>query len=265
MRPDHMLLRDLVDGTTAIVTRPGAGRTEAEIRAAESVVGPLSPSYRWWLTTYGEGSFQRQEIATVGPPRHIAASALTEGWSGGDRLWFHQDGDCGDRYGFALDAAGGAGAGADTGDPVVRREHPVVRWDGHTGDEEPFAESFAGFLTVRTALAAGLREGPNPSMARLWRSTPGVLLTGGTVIYGPHVLRERNETHRVPAYAPHWVLIGDDGAGTGLFMRRHGRDRASVYRLGLSAVEEDIASGGELLTGDLLGWLDRCVHEGRRC
>ncbi|MGW4028612.1 hypothetical protein ACWEFL_04700 [Streptomyces sp. NPDC004838] len=243
MQPDLVLLRDLIEGAPAIVPRPGTGKPESAVRAAESVVGPLSRSYRWWLTEYGEGTLGRQEIATAGPPHHIAALDLTDGWSGGDRLWFHQDGDCGDDYSFALDARDGD-------------EHPVVRRDGFTGEEEPFADSFAGFLTVRTALAAGLREGPNPAIARLWRSTPGIRLPDGMVIYGPHLLPERNDAHEVRAHAPHWVLIGDDGAGIGLFMRHHGRDRTSVYRLGLNAIGQDIAQSGEHLTEDLLAWID---------
>ncbi|MFE0426662.1 hypothetical protein, partial [Streptomyces sp. NPDC058953] len=73
MRPDLDLLRNLIDTTPDIVPRPGSGKSPSAVRAAESVVGPLSPSYRWWLTVYGEGSVARQEIATVGPLHHIAA------------------------------------------------------------------------------------------------------------------------------------------------------------------------------------------------
>ncbi|MFE0426663.1 hypothetical protein, partial [Streptomyces sp. NPDC058953] len=167
------------------------------------------------------------------PPPHARAAAAAA-----PRLRFHQDGDCGDTYAFALDAAGPDG------------EHPVVRRDPFTGDEEPFADSFAGFLTVRTALLGGLREGPNPTVARLWRATPGVALPGGATVYGPRALRARNDAHEVAARAPHWVLVGDDGAGRGLFMRRHGRDRTAVHRLGLDAfrtVDGDIGAVGEHL------------------
>ncbi|MGW0846561.1 hypothetical protein ACWD26_41840 [Streptomyces sp. NPDC002787] len=37
--------------------------------------------------------------------------------------------------------------------------------------------------------------------------------------------------------------------------RHHGRDRAAVYGLDLGAIEHDIEGNGELLTGDLIGWL----------
>lgn len=249
MRPDLELLRNLIDATAEIAPRPGAGKPPAAVRAAEAVVGPLSPSYRWWLTAYGEGTFARQEVATVRPFHHIGGVGIGDGWSGGDRLPFLQDGDGGDGYAFALDAAGPGG------------EHPVVRRDPFVGEEEPFADSFAGFLTVRTALLRGLREGPNPAVARLWRPTPGVRLPDGGAVYGPHVLRVRNDAHGIPARAPHWVLIGDDGAGDGLFMRRHGRDRESVHRLALADVaagsfDGDVAAVGAHVTGDLLGWID---------
>ncbi|MEU5164189.1 SMI1/KNR4 family protein [Streptomyces sp. NPDC020875] len=258
MRPDLELLRNLIDTTPEIVPRPGAGKSAAEVRAAESVVGPLSPSYRWWLTEYGEGTVARQEIATVGALRHIGGLDIADGPPEGDRLPFHQDGDCGDRYSFALDTAGADG------------EHPVVRHDPFLGEEEPFADSFAGFLTVRTASLRGLREGPNPAVARLWRATPGVRLRGGGTVYGPQTLRVRNEARGIADRAPHWVLIGEDGTGGGLFMRRHGRDRTSVHRLAaleaagdvagrrsgaLEAAAGDVAAVGERLTDDLLGWI----------
>ncbi|MEE1806343.1 hypothetical protein [Streptomyces sp. BE133] len=59
----------------------------------------------------------------------------------------------------------------------------------------------------------------------------------------------------MPRYAPDWVLVGDDGGGGGLFMRRHGRDRTRVYRLDLGAIDEDVEADGDPMTDDLLGWL----------
>ncbi|MCX5238995.1 hypothetical protein OG824_27730 [Streptomyces prunicolor] len=147
-----------------------------------------------------------------------------------------------------LDRPAGPGAGT---------EHAVIRRDGRTGAEEEVAESFAGFLTGHVARVAGLGDGPTPSLARLWRSTPGVHLTGCVVIYGPQDILERNETYEVGEYQPDWILIGDDSGGRGLFVRRGGGERASVYRLDLGAGDNDIDSPGvgEWVTDDLLGWL----------
>ncbi|MFJ6623188.1 SMI1/KNR4 family protein [Kitasatospora sp. NPDC091335] len=248
MRADPELLRDLIATTPGIVTWPGRGRPEAAIRSAESVTGPLPRSYRWWLAAYGEGSLRGRPIATVDPvpglgEPPLGEPGLTEEWSGGDRLWFHEDDDH-ERYGFALDRA------ADG-------EWPVVVHSRFTDEEQPVADSFAGFLTVWTALAAGLREGPNPAVARLWRATPGVRLPDGGTLLGPHTFRARNDAWEVRTYAPHWVLVGEEGGGAGLFMRRHGRDRSSLYRLGPGPLRGEVADHGELLGPDLFDWLDR--------
>ncbi|MGW1427087.1 SMI1/KNR4 family protein [Streptomyces sp. NPDC002431] len=245
MRPDPTLLRELVDAS------PGFGRravpappSEGLIGAAEARVGPLPPSYRWWLSAYGHGRAGRAEIASIGPAD--AHESLTAPWRlDGDRLCFAAEPDGGDAYHFALGRTGEAGPG----------EYPVVVRDGMDGEEYPFAESFAGFLAVRAALLRGLREGPNPSVARLWRSTPGVLLDNGVHLYGPHSLPERNGTFEVARYSPGWTLVGDDSGGDGLFMRHHGRDRASVHRLGLGAIGGDVAGAGDRVTDDLAGWL----------
>ncbi|MET8741977.1 SMI1/KNR4 family protein [Streptomyces sp. NPDC004728] len=256
MRPDLTLLRELIEAS------PGFGRGRAGavpeplIRGAEARVGPLPPSYRWWLAEYGHGRAGDADIATVGPAGSAddMYEAVTAGWRlDGDRLCFAVEPDCGDSYHFVLGRAGeaGTGGGAEAG----AGEYPVVCRDGTDGCEYPVAESFAGFLAVRAARSRGLRDGPNPAVARLWRSTPGVLLDNGVHIYGPHLIQERNETFEVSRYAPGWVLVGDDSGGDGFLMRHHGRDRASVHRLGLGALREDVATEGERVTDDLLGWL----------
>ncbi|MFB6888020.1 hypothetical protein ACFCX4_01725 [Kitasatospora sp. NPDC056327] len=249
MRADPELLRDLIATTPGIVTRPVRGRPEAAIRAAEAVTGPLPRSFRWWLAEYGEGSLRGCPIATVDPGPGSGEPGLARDRPGGDRLWFFEDDDH-ERYGFALDRA------AD-------EEWPVVVHSPFTGEEQPFADSFAGFLTVWAALATGSGEGPNPAVARLWRATPGVRLPDGGTLYGPHTLRARNDAREVPASAPHWVLVGEDGGGAGLFMRRHGRDRSSLYRVPAGPLRGDLADGGELLSTDLFTWLDRPTGPGR--
>ncbi|MFD0337430.1 SMI1/KNR4 family protein [Streptomyces sp. NPDC127117] len=250
MRPDLTQLRDLIEESPGFGRGPAGAVPEALIREAEARVGPLPPSYRWWLAEFGHGRAGGADIATVAPagfaddPAGEMYEAVTAGWRrDGERLCFAVEPDCGDEYRFALDRAGEDG------------EYPVVGRDGTDGSEYPVAESFAGFLAVRAALSRGLRDGPNPAVARLWRSTPGVLLGNGVHVYGPHVIQERNETFEVPRYAPGWVLVGDDSGGDGLFMRHHGRDRTTLYLLGLGAVHEDVGAAGERVTDDLLGWL----------
>ncbi|MFB7915597.1 SMI1/KNR4 family protein [Streptomyces sp. NPDC056061] len=248
-------LRDLIEAAPELGRGPGA--PDAAIRAAEARVGPLPSSYRWWLAEFGRGRTRGADLAVV-VPTGITDGAddadeafdvyedVTARWRlSGDRLCFAVEPDCGDSYFFVLDRRGEAGDG----------EYPVVCRDGTDGEEYPVADSFAGFLTVREALSRGLGEGPNPAVARLWRSTPGVLLDNGVLMYGPHRIAERNEAFEVARYAPDWVLVGETDGGDGLFMRRHGRDRTSVHRLDPRAIDEDIAARGDLLTDDLLGWL----------
>lgn len=101
---------------------------------------------------------------------------------------------------------------------------------------------------------------PNPTIAALWRITPGVLSPDGVVIYGPKVIVERNETFEVAERAPGWVLVGDDSGGAGLLMRASGpgfdpavgREAAEVFLVELDALGDE---DGEFLTDDLIGWL----------
>lgn len=111
-----------------------------------------------------------------------------------------------------------------------------------------------------------LATAPHPAMATLWEITPGLYLADGSAIYGPHSLAERNDTYEVAEYSPGWVLIGDDGGGSGYLMRRVGTEsgtethdgdarRGEVYLLDLGALCPDIAAEGELITRDLVAWL----------
>ncbi|MFI9102999.1 hypothetical protein ACIGXA_20995 [Streptomyces fildesensis] len=81
----------------------------------------------------------------------------------------------------------------------------------------------------------------------------------------PDIVLLRSLNYEVGEYQPDWVLIGDDSGGSGLFMRRGGGDRASVYRLDLGAGDRDIDSPGvgEWVTDDLLGWLAAGADTGR--
>lgn len=102
-----------------------------------------------------------------------------------------------------------------------------------------------------------------PPLADLWLQPREVLLDDGTLIYGPDAIAERNATFEVAAYAPGWLLVGDDSGGLGYLMRRAGdgfdpalgRLRAEVFQLDLGALTEDVDEAGEYVTDDLVGWL----------
>ena len=109
---------------------------------------------------------------------------------------------------------------------------------------------------------------PNPSVVELWRTTPGLCLSDGTTVYGPHSLAERNATYEVDLYAPGWVLVGDDSGGLGYLMRAPGpdfsaataREASEVVALDLGALCPDVAAEGEYVTDDLVGWLALRAH-----
>ncbi|MFF9347041.1 SMI1/KNR4 family protein [Streptomyces sp. NPDC014734] len=249
MPPDLVLLRALIDASSTIVTRPGRGAPEEWIRSAESALGPFAPSYRWWLAEYNDGELDGEPLAALAPPGERGTDDLTAGWRLDDgRLCFYSEPDGDGTYHFTPGRSAESRAGA---------EHAVIRRDRHRGAEELVADSFAGFLTLHVARSAGLGDAPVPALARLWRSTPGVLLPNGVQVYSPLDILERNETYEVSTYQPDWVLIGDDSGGRGLFMRRGDGHRASVHSLDLGAGDSDIDSPGvgEWVTDDLLGWL----------
>lgn len=254
MTPDLAMLRDLVESTPEIRRWPGTGAPESWVRAAETRVGRLPASYCWWLTEARAGRVGHVDVASLADPAHVAEAddALTAGWRlTGDRLCFANEPDDAETFSFALDRTDAGG------------EHPVVRSDGIDGSEEVVAETFAGFVSVQVALLRGLGDGLNPTIAELWRSMPGVLHPDGLTVHGPHRFSEANAAHDVPHLAPRWVLVGEDGEGAGLFMRRHGRDRTSLHRLDLATFAESrpgeggsrIEADGEVLTTDLLGRL----------
>ncbi|WP_130797839.1 SMI1/KNR4 family protein [Streptomyces otsuchiensis] len=246
---DREPLRELTGWAPSVRTGPAGGAPGAWIDAAEALLGPLPPSYRWWLVAFGGGTVAGAELACVAPPgaldtpEAVTAQAVAAGGPPGDGLLPFAAEPDGDRFLFDLTARRASG------------ECPVLRADGIDGRLDPFADTFVGFLTVSVARAEGLGDGPNPAVARLWRRGPGVRLPGGVQLYGPHLIAERNTTHAVTGYAPGWVLVGDDSGGGGLLMRRHGVDRASVYRLDLGAIGPDAAEDGERVTGDLPGWI----------
>ncbi|MGW0432665.1 hypothetical protein ACWDV4_08980 [Micromonospora sp. NPDC003197] len=68
MEPDLTLLRELIEGSPILSTYPGRGVPEEWICEVETVVGPLPPSYRWWLVEYGSGTLGGAGIATIAPP-----------------------------------------------------------------------------------------------------------------------------------------------------------------------------------------------------
>lgn len=228
------------------LTLGGPAVDEATMAWAEAQVGALPPSYTWWLRAGGHGTILGEEIAGIAPAEHAASAVgvITEQWRGGGGLLCFHTGPDGEAYCFER------APGHQVGDEQV-----VVRVD-EAGEREQFATSFAGFLTRHDALRRGMGDGPVPALVRVWGHTPGLLRDDGVHIYGPHEIAERNETYEIAEYAPDWVMVGDDSGGSGLFIRRHGKDRSTVLLVGMGAVDAQMAEFGKEVTTDLVGWLE---------
>jgi hypothetical protein len=249
--PDLELLRELVTAAPSVRVA-SRGEPRERIEAAETVTGPLPESFRWWLAEYGGGRVDGTWLAQLPAPGFEDDPDSLPGRRDAGGLWFLAE-EGGDSY-------------ALLNGELRQGECPVIRRDALTGETEPYADTFAGFLALRVALASGLRDGPNPAVARLWRRTPGLRLPGGGRLYGPHEYRDRNEPYGTGhRHGTPWTLVGDDGTGAGLLMRHHGRDRDSLYRLPLEHIGQagpgglgpggDVPDGAERVTGDLWGWL----------
>lgn len=237
---DLQRLAELVDSSPTLALG-GPAPQDRDLQAVEALVGRLPESYRWWLLAGGHGRIQGEAIAGVAPPDVEAIDHIGEPWRRGDvLLCFHTDAD-GVAHCFERNA-------------VEDAENAVIRVDAF-GERQRFADSFAGFLTRQDALRRGLGDGPTPEIAALWGLTPGLLREDGLNLYGPHDFAERNATYEVAAYAPGWVMIGDDSGGAGLFVRSHGPDRHSVWRLGMGAICPEVEQIGTHITDRLLPWL----------
>ena len=77
--------------------------------------------------------------------------------------------------------------------------------------------------------------GVNDEMFDFWNSYGEITFPQGIVIYDYDNLEERNTTYEINKYSPGYLLIGDDGGGQGLFLKKH-NDKYTLYYLDLGAV-----------------------------
>ncbi|MEK4425003.1 hypothetical protein [Solibacillus sp. FSL K6-1523] len=84
-----------------------------------------------------------------------------------------------------------------------------------------------------------------------WQYFEEVAFESGVIIYGFDVAKERNVLYEVSAYAPDYILIGDDGGGQGIFLKKNSGD-LDVYYQDLGALSSSFYS----LDIDLFSWLE---------
>ena len=59
-------------------------------------------------------------------------------------------------------------------------------------------------------------------LIEFWKSYNEVSFENGINIYGLDIATERNRLYEVSTYAPQNILVGDDGGGRGLFIKKNG-------------------------------------------
>lgn len=87
-------------------------------------------------------------------------------------------------------------------------------------------------------------------MIEFWKSYSEVSFENGVNIYGLDIAIERNRLYEVSTYAPEYILIGDDGGGQGLFIKKNGD--LNVYYQDLGALSLPFYS----LNIDFFSWLE---------
>lgn len=87
-------------------------------------------------------------------------------------------------------------------------------------------------------------------MIEFWKSYSEVSFENGVNIYGLDIAIERNRLYEVSTYAPEYILIGDDGGGQGLFIKKKGD--LNVYYQDLGALSLPFYS----LNIDFFSWLE---------
>jgi len=83
-----------------------------------------------------------------------------------------------------------------------------------------------------------------------WKSYSEISFDNGINIYGLDIAIERNRLYEVSRYAPEYILIGDDGGGRGLFIKKNGD--LNVYYQDLGALSLPFYS----LNIDFFSWLE---------
>jgi hypothetical protein len=79
---------------------------------------------------------------------------------------------------------------------------------------------------------------PPEALLDVWTGATPVDAAVDVSLYGPAEIAERNLTYEVREYAPHLLLIGDDGGGQGLFVARNKPDPETLL-IGLGALGSD--------------------------
>jgi len=87
-------------------------------------------------------------------------------------------------------------------------------------------------------------------LIEFWKSYNEVSFENGINIYGFDIAIERNGLYEVSTYAPEYILIGDDGGGQGLFLKKN--SELNVFYQDFGALSLPFYT----LDTDLFRWLE---------
>lgn len=87
-------------------------------------------------------------------------------------------------------------------------------------------------------------------LIEFWKSYNEVSFENGINIYGFDIAIERNGLYEVSTYAPEYILIGDDGGGQGLFLKKN--SKLNVFYQDFGALSLPFYT----LDTDLFRWLE---------
>ncbi|MEY9972716.1 hypothetical protein ABH966_003092 [Lysinibacillus sp. RC46] len=88
-------------------------------------------------------------------------------------------------------------------------------------------------------------------LIEFWNFFEEVTFENGINIYGFNIAVERNGLYEVSVYAPDYILIGDDGGGQGVFLKKNS-DQLNVFYQDLGALSSPLYS----LDIDFFTWLE---------
>lgn len=90
-----------------------------------------------------------------------------------------------------------------------------------------------------------------PRFIEFWQFFKEITFENGINMYGFAMAEERNKLYEVTIYAPDYLLIGDNGGGQGLFLKKN-NNQLNVYYQDLGA----LSSPFYFLHMDLFSWLE---------
>lgn len=88
---------------------------------------------------------------------------------------------------------------------------------------------------TKEEVTSALGEGVTEEIINFWNTYKSILFDSGLNIYGFETAVECHTTYEVAEYVPNYYIIGIDGGGQGIFLKR-GDHNHIVYYLGLGAL-----------------------------